>query len=225
MPFYCLQALKNNRIFNVTIWAEEQIGIGENMEGENQNANNTNIDVNGANNATDNNQNNQTQTFDDVLSNKEYQAEFDRRVQKAIQTHETKLKEQWKLEQDTQKSEAEKLAQMNETQKLQYQLKKQEEANQEIQRKLNARDLKDEALKIATTQDTAFDPEFLNLFDYENMTAEQLQDKTKLIKAIQDRIVEKAVNEWSKEKPPYNPDPSGNKSSADEAIRKAMGLK
>lgn len=194
------------------------------MEGENQNANNTNIDENGANNATDNNQNNQTQTFDDVLSNKEYQAEFDRRVQKAIQTHETKLKEQWKLEQDTQKSEAEKLAQMNETQKLQYQLKKQEEANQEIQRKLNARDLKDEALKIATTQDTAFDPEFLNLFDYENMTAEQLQEKTKLIKAIQDRITEKAVNEWSKEKPPYNPDPSGNKSSADEAIRKAMGL-
>lgn len=191
------------------------------MEGENQN---TNIDVNGANNATDNNQNNQTQTFDDVLSNKEYQAEFDRRVQKAIQTHETKLKEQWQLEQDTQKSEAEKLAQMNETQKLQYQLKKQEEANQEIQRKLNARDLKDEALKIATTQDTAFDPEFLNLFDYENMTAEQLQEKTKLIKAIQDRITEKAVNEWSKEKPPYNPDPSGNKPSADEAIRKAMGL-
>ena len=191
------------------------------MEGENQNTNNTTIDNNGANNATDNNQ---TQTFDDVLSNKEYQAEFDRRVQKAIQTHETKLKEQWKLEQDTQKSEAEKLAQMNETQKLQYQLKKQEEANQEIQRKLNARDLKDEALKIATTQDTAFDPEFLNLFDYENMTAEQLQDKTKLIKSIQDRIVEKAVNEWSKEKSPYNPDPSGNKPSADEAIRKAMGL-
>ena len=85
-------------------------------------------------------------------------------------------------------------------------------------------ELKDEALKIATTQDTAFDPEFLNLFDYENMTAEQLQEKTKLIKAIQDRITEKAVNEWSKEKPPYNPDPSGNKSSADEAIRKAMGL-
>lgn len=192
------------------------------MEGENQNANSTNIDIDGANNATDNNQ---TQTFDDVLSNKEYQAEFDRRVQKAIQTHETKLKEQWKLEQDTQKSEAEKLAQMNETQKLQYQLKKQEEANQKIQRKLNARDLKDEALKIATTQDTAFDPEFLNLFDYENMTAEQLQEKTKLIKTIQDRIVEKAVNEWSKEKSPYNPDPSGNKSSADEAIRKAMGLK
>ncbi len=159
-----------------------------------------------------------------IKTDKELQSFLDSRVSSSNKTAIENARKQWELERDTQKSEAEKLVQMNETQKLQYQLKKQEEANQEIQRKLNARDLKDEALKIATTQDTAFDPEFLNLFDYENMTAEQLQDKTKLIKAIQDRIVEKAVNEWSKEKPPYNPDPSGNKSSADEAIRKAMGL-
>jgi hypothetical protein len=159
-----------------------------------------------------------------IKTDKGLQSFLDSRVSSSNKTAIENARKQWELERDTQKSEAEKLAQMNETQKLQYQLKKQEEANQEIQRKLNARDLKDEALKIATTQDTAFDPEFLNLFDYENMTAEQLQEKTKLIKAIQDRIVEKAVNEWSKEKPPYNPDPSGNKSSADEAIRKAMGL-
>ena len=160
-----------------------------------------------------------------IKTDKGLQSFLDSRVSSSNKTAIENARKQWELERDTQKSEAEKLAQMNETQKLQYQLKKQEGVNQEIQRKLNARDLKDEALKIATTQDTAFDPEFLNLFDYENMTAEQLQEKTKLIKAIQDRIVEKAVNEWSKEKPPYNPDPSGNKSSADEAIRKAMGLK
>ena len=160
-----------------------------------------------------------------IKTDKGLQSFLDSRVSSSNKTAIENARKQWELERDTQKSEAEKLAQMNETQKLQYQLKKQEEVNQEIQRKLNARDLKDEALKIATTQDTAFDPEFLNLFDYENMTAEQLQEKTKLIKAIQDRIVEKAVNEWSKEKPPYNPDPSGNKSSADEGIRKAMGLK
>lgn len=160
-----------------------------------------------------------------IKTDKELQSFLDSRVSNSNKTAIENARKQWELERDTQKSEAEKLAQMNETQKLQYQLKKQEEANQEIKKKLNARDLKDEALKIATTQDTAFDPEFLNLFDYENMTAEQLQDKTKLIKTIQDRITEKAVNEWSKEKPPYNPDPSGNKSSADEAIRKAMGLK
>lgn len=160
-----------------------------------------------------------------MKTNKEFQSFVDSQKTQAMKTAVANAKAQWELERDNQRSEDEKLAQMNETQKLQYKLKKQEEANKEIQRKLNARDLKDEAYKIATSQDTAFDPEFLNLFEYENMTAESLNEKMRLIKSIQDRIVEKAVNEWSKEKPPYNPDPSGNKPSADEAIRKAMGLK
>lgn len=189
------------------------------MEGQDNNTNNTNTGADnepaGANNQNNTGANNNPVTFDDFLKDGKNQAEFDRRVQKAIQT----AQDSWKA-----KNDAERLAQMNETEKLQYQLQKQQKDYEAMQKKLNARDLKDEALKIATTQDTAFDPEFLNLFDYENMTAEQLQEKTKLIKTIQDRITEKAVNEWSKEKPPYNPDPSGNKSSADEAIRKAMGL-
>lgn len=196
------------------------------MEGQdnNTNQNNANTGANnepaGANQNTNTGANNNPVTFDDFLKDGKNQAEFDRRVQQAINT----AQEKWKAKNDKEKSEAERLAQMNETEKLQYQLEQKDKSIEEIQKKLNARDLKDEAFKIATTQDTAFDPEFLNLFDYENMTAEQLQEKTKLIKSIQDRIVEKAVNEWSKEKPPYNPDPSGNKPSADEAIRKAMGL-
>ena len=198
----------------------------EEMEGQEGNANqNANIGANnepgGANTNQNTGTNNNPVTFDDFLKDGKNQAEFDRRVQKAINT----AQEKWKAKNDQEKSEAERLAQMNETEKLQYQLSQKDKSIEEIQRKLNARDLKDEAIKIATTQDTAFDPEFLNLFDYENMTAEQLQEKTKLIKTIQDRIVEKAVNEWSKEKPPYNPDPSGNKPSIDENIRKAMGLK
>lgn len=194
------------------------------MEGQDNNPNNANTGANnepaGANNQNAGTNNNPV-TFDDFLKDGKNQAEFDRRVQKAIQT----AQEGWKAKNDAEKSEAERLAQMNETEKLQYQLQKQQKDYEAMQKKLNARDLKDEALKIATTQDTAFDPEFLNLFDYESMTAEQLQEKTKLIKSIQDRIVEKAVNEWSKEKPPYNPNPSSNKPSADEVIRRAMGLK
>ena len=184
---------------------------------------NQNNDSNGANNATDSNQKTQTQTFDDVLANKEFQAEFDRRMQKAVQTHEAKLKEKWKMEQDNQKSEAERLAQMNETEKLQYKLKKQEEANQEIQKKLDARDLKDEAIRIATNQETAFDPEFLNLFTFESMTAEDLQEKTKLIKKIQDRLVANTIQEYSKEKSPYNPNPTSKLSSESQAISNAFG--
>lgn len=159
-----------------------------------------------------------------IKTDKDLQSFLDSRISSSNKTAIENAKKQWQLEQDTQKTEAEKLAQMNETQKLQYQLKKQEEANAEIQRKLNARDLKDEALKIATTQDTAFDPEFLNLFDYENMTAEQLQEKTKLIKSIQDRIVEKTVNEWSKEKPPYNPPNDSSEKAREAELRKAFGV-
>ena len=95
-----------------------------------------------------------------IKTDKELQSFLDSRVSIANKTAIENAKKQWQLEQDTQKTEAEKLAQMNETQKLQYQLKKQEKANAEIQRKLNARDLRDEAIKIATTQDTSFDPEF-----------------------------------------------------------------
>ena len=182
---------------------------GVKMEGQEPNANaNTGANNEPAGANVEQNQNtnaNPTQpSFDDFLKDSKNQAEFDKRVQKAIQTAEGN----WKAKNDADKTEAERLAQMNETEKLQYQLQKQQKDYESMQKKLNARDLKDEAIKIATTQDTSFDPEFLNLFDYENMTAEQLQEKTKLIKNIQDRIVEKAVNEWSKEKPPYNPDPS-----------------
>ena len=197
------------------------------MEGQDQNTNqNANTGANnepaGANNQnTNTGANNNPVTFDDFLKDGKNQAEFDRRVQKAIQT----AQESWKAKNDQEKSEAERLAQMNETEKLQYQLEQKDKSIEEIQKKLNARDLKDEAIGIATNPETAFDPEFLNLFKFEDMTAEELQKITKSLKTIQDRIVEKAVNEWSKEKPPYNPDPSGNKPSANEAIRKAMGLK
>lgn len=154
-------------------------------------------------------------------TDKELQSYVDKRVTDALKT----AKAKWDEDSKKEKTENEKLAQMNETERLQYQLQKQEKENLKIQKRLNARDLKDEAIKIATTEETSFDPEFLNLFNYEEMTAEELNEKMKLIKTIQDRIVEKAINEWSKEKPPYNPDPSGNKPNNDDAINKAMGLK
>lgn len=197
------------------------------MEGQDQNTNqNANTGANqelvGANNQNANmGTNNNPITFDDFLKDGKNQAEFDRRVQQAINT----AQEKWKAKNDQEKTEAERLAQMNETEKLQYRLQKQQKDYEDIQKKLNARDLKDEGIKIATNPETAFDPEFLNLFKFEDMTAEELQEKTKTLKSIQDRIVEKAVNEWSKEKTPYNPNPLGNKPSNDEAINKAMGLK
>ena len=188
---------------------------------ENQN----NVTVGGENTQTTGTET-KPMSFEEMLnSNKEYRQEFDRRMNKTVETTTKNVNENWETKLNNQKTEAERLATMTETEKLQYQLKKKETDLAEMQNKLNARDLKDEAFKIATAKETAFDPEFLNLFNFENMTAEQLQEKTKLIKSIQDRIVEKAVNEWTKEKPPYNPDPSGNKPSNYDEVRKIMGLK
>ena len=157
-------------------------------------------------------------SFDDFLRDGRNQAEFDRRVQQAICT----AQEKWKAKNDEERTEAERLAQMNETEKLQYQLRKQQKDYEDIQRRLNARDLKDEGIKIATSPETAFDPEFLNLFEFEDMTAEDLREKTKVLKAIQDRIVERTVSEWSKERPPYNPN-EGDMNRVDARVSEVFG--
>ena len=64
----------------------------------------------------------QPQSFDDLLKNKDYQAEFDRRVQKALGT----AKEKWTVLMDDKLSEADKLAKMNKEEKAEYLRQKQE---------------------------------------------------------------------------------------------------
>lgn len=56
------------------------------------------------------------QTFDDLLKDTDYQKEFDRRVQKALNT----AKEKWDAAFDDKLSEAEKLSKMTKEQKAQY---------------------------------------------------------------------------------------------------------
>ncbi len=177
------------------------------MEQENQNPDNANLGAENQKGAE------QTEVnYEELIkTDKKLQSFLDSRMTASNKTAIENARKQWELENSEKITEAEKLAQMNETQKLQYQLKKQQKDYEDIQKKLNARDLKDEGIKIATNPETSFDPEFLNLFKFEDMTAEELQEKTKTLKTIQDRIVEKAVNEWSKEKPPYNPNPDNNK--------------
>lgn len=64
-------------------------------------------------------------TFEQLLgSNKEYQSEFDRRVQKALDT----AKSNWEAKQAEEKDEAKKLSKMTEEQRELYALKKEKEA-------------------------------------------------------------------------------------------------
>ena len=136
------------------------------------------------------------QTFDEVLSNKEYQAEFDRRVQKAIETAKTK----WQEVNDAEKSEAEKLAKMNKEQKLEYEAQKANKEKDNALAELNAYKLKEQALTIASEK--GLEVSLLNLIDFKTVTAERLNENIDNLSAVFNKAVEKAVNERLKEDTP-----------------------
>ena len=172
----------------------EPKGQEKNMENENKNVNT------GANTEPAGTEN-KTKTFDDFLAeNKDFQAEFDRRMTKGNQTAIEKAKEQWKLEQDEQKSEAEKLASMNEKQKSEYELKKANKERDNALAELNAYQLKEQALTIASEK--GLDVNLLNLIDFKTVTAEKLSENIDNLSAVFNKAVEKAVNEKLKEDTP-----------------------
>lgn len=83
--------------------------------------------------------------FDDFLKEGGNQAEFDRRVQKAIQTSLTKEKEKWQAMTDDKLSEAEKLAKMTKEEKAQYMQRKKEKELSDREAAITRKELMAEA--------------------------------------------------------------------------------
>ena len=137
-------------------------------------------------------------SFDEILGDKTYQAEFDRRVQKALETAKTK----WEAEEQTKRTEAEKLAKMDAEQKAKYELKKANEERDSALAKLNAYELKNTAIRIA--QEKGLDISLLEDIDYSKQTAETITTIIDTKKAVFDKAIEKAMNDKYKEKSPIN---------------------
>ena len=135
-------------------------------------------------------------TFDEILGDKTYQAEFDRRVQKALETARTK----WEAEEQTKRTEAEKLAKMDAEQKAKYELKKANEERDSALARLNAYELKNTAIKIA--QEKGLDISLLEDIDYSKQTAETITTIIDTKKAVFDKALEKAMNDKYKESTP-----------------------
>lgn len=89
-------------------------------------------------------------TFDDFLKSGENQSEFDRRIQKAVQTAVTNAQEKWKALTDNKLSEAEKLAKMTSAEKTEYQKQQLEKKLAEYERKETLSDMSKTARKILT---------------------------------------------------------------------------
>ena len=87
-----------------------------------------------------------TKTFDEILKEGDYQAEFDRRVQKALGT----AKEKWSALMDDKLSEAEKLSKMNKEEKAEYMRQKQERELLDREAAITRRELMAEAKNTLT---------------------------------------------------------------------------
>ena len=135
-------------------------------------------------------------TFDELLKDPEYQAEFDRKVAKSTE----KAKAKWQKEAEKQRSEAEALAKMSEEEKHQHEINKLEAERKQAVSELNAYRLKDEAQKIANEK--GLDISLLDLIDYSSASAEDVKTKIDEIDSAFSKAVEKEVNERLKQPKP-----------------------
>lgn len=163
------------------------------------------MDTNNSNGVVDNNvQQHQNvgadvpKTFDEMLKESNYQSEFDRKVQKSLET----AKAKWEAEQEAKQSEAEKLAKMKDDERRNYELEQARKKQEEAELRLSAYELKEEAIKMANIPETQVDVSLLNLIDFRSIKAEQVEPTIKNIKKVFDSAVENEVNKRLKETTP-----------------------
>lgn len=152
--------------------------------------------------------NNEPMSFDDFLAQEGNQAEFDRRVNKAIKTAVTKSEEKWKALTDDKLTEAEKLAKMTKEEKAEYRAKKAEKELEDL-KKMNARtELAKTARKMLADEDIDIPDELLGnlVADDADGTKTAVESFAKMYK----EAVQAAVKEAIKGKPPKAGTGGGN---------------
>jgi hypothetical protein len=135
-------------------------------------------------------------TFDEILEDKYYQSEFDKKVAKALETARTK----WEKEAEEKRTEAEKLAKMNAEEKHKYELEKLTKEKDEAISRLNAYELKEQAIKIANEKELPIS--LLNVIDYTKEDAESIKTKIDEIEVVYKQAIQSGINDRMKEKTP-----------------------
>ena len=139
-------------------------------------------------------------SFDDFLSQEGNQAEFDRRVQKAINTAVSNAQKKWQTMTDGKVSEAEKLAQMTSEEKAEYRAKKAEQELADLKRQIALGDMAKTARKMLSEENiTVPDEIIMNLVcDDAEKTKSSVESFAKVFKDA----VQAAVKESLKGNPP-----------------------
>lgn len=100
-------------------------------------------------------------SFDDFLGQAENRAEFDRRVQKAVNTAVTKAQEKWQALTDDKLSEAEKLAKMTKEEKAEYKNRKLEKELEDLKRQNSISEMSKTARKMLADEEINIPDELL----------------------------------------------------------------
>ena len=178
-----------NAMMNLQLFAEGGDGGSGNNPGNGGAAGG-----NGGTGSEDGSSGNKTMSFDDFLKQEGNQAEFDRRVQKAIDTAVTNAQSKWKALHDDKLSEAEKLAKMTSEERSAYRMS-------QLEKELNAFKEKDTLAEMSKTARKMLAEDEINIPDEllahlvstdAEDTKQAVQTFSKLFKdAVQDAVKDK----------------------------------
>ena len=103
-------------------------------------------------------------------------------------------------EMEAKRTEAEKLAKMDADEKHKYELEKERERANNAESKLNAYELKEEAIKIASGKELPIS--LLSVIDYTKENAESIKTKIDEIEVVYKQAIQTGINDRMKEKTP-----------------------
>lgn len=160
----------------------------------------------------------ETLSFDDFLSREGNQEEFDRRVQKAVNTAVTNAQQKWQALTDDKLSEAEKLAKMNKEEKAQYFQEKKEKELSDREAAITRKELMAEAKN--TLAEKKLPSELSEVLNYADADA-----CSKSIAAVEkafQKAVEDAVQERLKGGQPPKVPPKGQENELAKQVEALM---
>ena len=139
-------------------------------------------------------------SFDDFLKEEGNQAEFDRRVQKAVNTAVTNAQEKWKALTDDKLTEAEKLAKMTKEEKAEYKNRKLEKELEDLKRQNAVTEMAKTARKMLADEEINIPDELLG-----HLVSESAEDTKAAVEAFSrmyKTAVQAAVKDALKGNPP-----------------------
>ena len=158
-------------------------------------------------------------SFDDFLKGEGNQAEFDRRVQKAVNTAVGKAQEKWEALTDDKLSEAEKLAKMTKDEQKTYMQNKRDKELSEREQKVARAELMAEAKNTLTSD--GLPVELAEVLDYTD--ADSCKKSMQTVKDTFQKAVEAAVDEKLKgDKPPKKATETGGQDNLEKQVYNAM---